>query len=228
MAIRTRIAPMYAGQKIFAAILFAVFGVWGAYDYWVKIPRREAAANEFEAITARLKELEGRTLTQEQQQEVIANVARMQQLSPRGEAPARPGKWDRTTQWFFIACLPFAPVFFMAYAKAKRQRYVLDDEGTLHFAGDKQHGSGAWRAEEIADIDMNRWMAKSIAYAVRADGRRLMLDAYLHKDLHLIIGAIASRMYPDQWDAEAKMVKRGGSPQNDGEIEPDPLPEQPT
>jgi hypothetical protein len=68
-------------------------------------------------------------------------------------------------------------------------------------------GDGAWTREEMADIDMDRWMAKSIAWLVHTDNRRLKLDAYLHKDLHLIIGAIASRLYPDQWDDQAKPIK---------------------
>ena len=77
-----------------------------------------------------------------------------------------------------MSCLPFAPYFLWLFFKAKKQVYRLDDEGTLHFAGDPAMKSGAWRLEQMADIDMNRWMAKSIAYLVHQDGTRLTLDAY--------------------------------------------------
>jgi len=33
------------------------------------------------------------------------------------------------------------------------------------------------------------------------------LDDYKHRNLHLIIGGIASRLYPEAWDAEAKQLK---------------------
>ena len=65
------------------------------------------------------------------------------------------------------------------------------------------------RVPEIFDIDMGRWMAKSVAWVVHADGRRLKLDDYLHRNVHLIVGALASERYPDEWDAEAKRVGAG-------------------
>lgn len=207
MAITTRIATLYGGQKLFAAALCAIFGVWGAYDYFIKIPDQEQKVQEFAAITTRLKELENHTLTSAEETEVLAAVERLKVIAPNNEAPVAPSKFDRATQWVFIACLPFTPWFLWLFMKAKKQKYTLDDEGTLHFAGDPEHQSGAWKQEEIVDIDMNRWMAKSIAYAVHTNGTRLKLDAYLHKDLHLIIGAIANRFYPDQWDVQAKKVK---------------------
>jgi len=93
-----------------------------------------------------------------------------------------------------------------------RQRYRLDDEGALHFTGDKQQGAGVWAANEIADIDMSRWMRKSIAWVVRNDapssaGNRLKLDAYQHRNLEKVVGALASRFHPEQWDDEARPVK---------------------
>jgi hypothetical protein len=115
----------------------------------------------------------------------------------------RPSQFDRATQWAFILCLPMAPYFFWLCAATRRRMYQLDEDGTLHLPGKL----GAWRAEEIADIDMSRWMAKSTAQIVHTDGRRVLLDDYKHKNLHLIIGAIASRLYPDAWTAEARVVK---------------------
>ena len=62
---------------------------------------------------------------------------------------------------------------------------------------------------------MSKWMAKSIAHVVHTDGTRLMLDDYKHRHLHLIIGAIASRLYPQDWDAQAKIVKSSDSGDSD-------------
>jgi hypothetical protein len=114
----------------------------------------------------------------------------------------RPGKYDRLTQWAFIACLPCAPYFFWMYFVARRRRYTLDDDGTLHTP------DGTWQADEIADIDMNRWMAKSIAWVVHRDGARVKLDDYKFKGLDQIVGALASRMYPDDWDKDARPADR--------------------
>lgn len=134
--------------------------------------------------------------------------------------PEPPSAYDRATQWFFIASLPFAPWFFWLFLKARRQNFKLDDDGTLHFASDSEFGTGAWTAAEIADIDMSRWMAKSIAWVVKTDCTRLKLDAYVHKNLHLIIGAIASQKHPEEWDAEAKPVKKDTGDGQTAEGEP--------
>lgn len=117
-----------------------------------------------------------------------------------GEVTA-PGKYDRITQWAFILCLPCVPYFVVAYIVTKRRVYRLDDDGTLHMP------EGTWKAGEIADIDMSRWMAKSVAWVVHRGGARIKLDDYVHKNTHLIVGAIASRMYPDQWEADGRVRK---------------------
>ena len=130
-----------------------------------------------------------------------AYVATQDAIEEIGEVTA-PGKYDRLTQWAFILCLPCAPYFFWFYATARRQVYRLDDDGELHLP------QGTWKADQISDIDMSRWMAKSIAQVVHRDGSRVKLDDYKFRNLHLIIGAIASRLYPDDWDAEARPIDR--------------------
>jgi hypothetical protein len=229
MAITTRIAPMYGGQKIIYGLLFLVLGVWGGYDMWVSIPRRQATFDQWKALKdeyAGLREKKDK-LPQgvDVSPEDLARYAQLEQqlkaLSPDGSELVAPGALDRVVQWVYLSCLPFAPVFLWQYVKAKRQKYRLDDDGTLYFEGDPQLGSGAWPQAEIADIDMSRWMMKSIAYPMHKDGRRLVLDAYLHKNLHLIIGVIASRFYPTQWDTEAKLIKNeAASPPDAAEATP--------
>lgn len=130
-----------------------------------------------------------------------------------------PHKFDRVTQWAFISCLPFGPWFLWSFFATKRRVYGLDDEGTLTTP------EGVWKREEIAGIDMDRWMAKSIAWVVHRDGARVKLDDYKHRDLHKIVGAIAHRLHPDEWDAEARPAdaeKDAGeaAPENPAEAPP--------
>ncbi len=109
-----------------------------------------------------------------------------------------PGKFDRATQWMFILCLPFAPYYTWSLLAARRRVYRLDADGTLHAP------EGIWTKEEIADIDMGRWMSKSIAHVVHSDGRRIKLDDYVYRNVHLIVGAIASKRYPQEWATNAR------------------------
>jgi hypothetical protein len=119
-----------------------------------------------------------------------------------------PSRFDHAMQWAFILCLPCAPYFIWVYVRTRRRKYTLEDDGSFRFPG------GQWAREEIADIEMSRWMAKSVAYVVSRGDERVKLDDYIHKNTHLIVGALASDMYPDQWDAEAKPRK----PTNDEEL----------
>ena len=59
---------------------------------------------------------------------------------------------------------------------------------------------------------MTRWMSKSIAHVVHTNGTRAKLDDYQHKDLHLIVGAIASRIQPKEWTPDARPVKAETEP----------------
>ncbi len=147
-------------------------------------------------MTERLLPLSAETYPQAH----AAYQATLEQITNIGEV-ITPGKYDRVTQWAFILCLPCAPYFFWAFAAARRQVYVMDDDGTLHMP------EGTWAPGEIEDIDMSRWMAKSIAWVVRTDGTRVKLDDYKYRNLHRIIGTIAHRLHPNDWDEEAKPVK---------------------
>jgi hypothetical protein len=129
-----------------------------------------------------------------------------QAIDAIGEITA-PSQLDRATQWAFILCLPCAPWMLWMLLVARRQVYRLEDDGSLVAPG------GTWKEQDIADIDMSRWMAKSIAWVVHRDGARIKLDDYRFRDLHLVVGAIAARLHPDLWSAEAKPLgKEAGSP----------------
>jgi len=216
MPIVTTVAPSYAWRMIFIGVLCAVFGVWGAYDLWVKIPRQEEIFAKYELRAAEIKQLEekqtaarkvGRELSREELLNLDEAKSQLTALMPGGAPPVRPSKFNKATQWVYILCLPTAPYFFLLVRRVKRQMYSLDEEGNLGFVNDDARGSGTWPQAEIADIDMSIWMRKSIAHVVHVDGTRLKLDAYLHKNLDKIIGLIANRLHPDQWDPEGKPIK---------------------
>jgi len=121
-----------------------------------------------------------------------------------------PSKFDRPMQWVFILCLPFGFYYLWKYVQMKKRSriYCLDNEGTLSTP------EGIWQSSEIADIDMSRWIAKSgnsrstwTAKVIVGDNQPILLDDYIYNDMHLIIGALAHRFYPDQWTPLAKRVR---------------------
>ena len=122
----------------------------------------------------------------------------------------RPSKFDRPMQWLFILCLPFGIYYFWAYSRMskKANTYCLDDDGTLTTP------EGTWVSEEIKDIDMGRWISKTgkarttwTARVIVEDHAPILLDDYIYKDMHLIIGNLAHQFYPENWTPLAKRVK---------------------
>ena len=124
-----------------------------------------------------------------------------------GEAQP-PSAYDRPVQWMFIASLIFVPFYLWGVMKYGPRTYRLDEEGAVHTP------EGVFQRDQIEDIDMSRWMAKSTAQLVLVDGRRIKLDAYIFKNLHLIIGSLAHQMHPTAWTEEAKQVKDEKSPES--------------
>jgi len=287
MAIQTKLQTRFTVQKLFAVVICLLLGLWGVYDYVVKIPAQtrahergqvfplvktaleapfdsdtrtqsivaaQTAVRDAQAKLLNVK-LDG-NLTREELVEAVEGVTESTEqqwlailalfktaldetalrtptqppsdridlaykLAETGNNAvanvAPPGRFDRTTQWMFILCLPFAPYFLWGLVRARRHAYRLDDDGTLHTPDQ------TWTAEEIADVDMSRWMAKSVAWVVHTDGRRIKLDDYVYRNVHLIAGALASARYPEQWDAEARKVRGDDEDELEtGEIAPEP------
>ena len=138
----------------------------------------------------------------------VAGVVANQSMNLYGDAQA-PSAYDRPVQWLFILSLLFVPFYGWSLMKHGPCVYRLDPDGTLHLP------VGTWSKDQISDIDMNRWMAKSTAFVEHIDGTRIKLDAYIYKDLHLIIGSIAHRLHPDQWEEDGRKVKSDASEQDD-------------
>lgn len=132
-----------------------------------------------------------------------------------------PSKYDRPMQWMFILCLPFGFYYLWAYLKMskKADTYCLEDDGQLTTP------EGTWNSDEINDIDMSTWISKTgrvrltwTANVIVGDGKRILLDDYVYQDMHLIIGDIAHRFYPEEWTPLAKRV-RADEPKEEFEVD---------
>lgn len=129
-----------------------------------------------------------------------------------------PSKYDRPMQWMFILCLPFGLYYILVYMKmSKRARsYHLTEDGNLTTP------EGTWSSDEIEDIDMSRWIAKTgsarstwTAKVVLKDGKKIVLDDYIYNGMHSIIGKLAHGFYPNEWTTLAKRVKTPTSEQQE-------------
>ena len=210
MAIQTTIARHYFWKQTAMGVLCVVFAVWGAYDLWVRYPAKEERYNRYmeiqeakTAIEQKQQELEatGQSLTEAERGRYKTLLEDERKLASDG-VPLPLSSWDKPTQWLFISCILVAPFCFWAVFQTRGRVYCLDDDGTLHMP------EGAWKQEEIAEIDMTRWMSKSMAEIVHIGGQRVLLDDYKHKNLHLIVGAIASRLDPEEWTEDARPRKK--------------------
>ena len=58
MQIQGTLKRSFVGWNSGYLLMMLVFGVWGAYDYWVKIPNQEIAAIEYVALAEELRLLQ--------------------------------------------------------------------------------------------------------------------------------------------------------------------------
>jgi len=206
MAIQTTVAPRQTWKLLIVAALCVVFAIWGAYDYWVRIPQRERAAVRFVELQEQFNEFERRNSTLPLAQADLDRWAAVRDEIDafQGKVPEPPPKWDRPVQlWLYvIGCGVLGlPWCLWSLHSLSRRNVRLEEDGTL------VHQGGRWSAEEIVGIDMNNWMEKSTALLQHRDGRTLLLDDYKHRNMHLIVGAFASRFHPELWTPEARQVK---------------------
>jgi hypothetical protein len=206
MAIQTTVAPRQTWKLLIVAALCLVFAIWGAYDYWVRIPQRERDAARFVELQTQFNDFERRNAAMPLAQAELDRWAAVRdELDAfQGRVPEPPPKWDRPVQlWLYmIGCGVIGlPWCLWSLYSLSRRNVRLEEDGTLI------HPQGSWRAEDVVGIDMNNWMEKSTAILRHRDGPTLLLDDYKHRNMHLVVGAFASRFEPDLWTAEARQVK---------------------
>jgi hypothetical protein len=212
MAIETTLQARQKWWNILYAVICAVLGAWGAYDYWVTIPRKEAevAAYEVAATAAEEMEAKARAATaapggaQPLSVEDVKAYEAAKAVVDKGK-PVAPAAYDRPVQlWLYIiGCgVLGVPWFLWEWLSAASKKYRLNADGSFEFNG------RTIPMEDIADIDMAKWMSKSVATVVAKDGTRITLDDYKFKNSNLIIGGIAARLYPNDWDTDGRDLNK--------------------
>ena len=213
MAFESRIRPRQIWFTVGYAALCAALGVWGAYDYWVSIPRLEAEFAEYQSAAARVKHYADRSVPgaprltaqeesdYQQAREVVNRYA--------SGAPTPVAFYDRPLQlWvYMIGCgIVGTGWCVLSLARTASRTFRLDDDGVLHA------GARMISRDDVTGIDMGRWMAKSIATVKVRNGAPVVLDDYKYSGLHLIVGTYAHRFDPQVWNADATLVKKGAKP----------------
>lgn len=207
MAIRTSIQPFLFYRDIVIALVCALFGAWGWYDYSVSIPKREAAFAEYSSLIAKRDSFEKQAvngaLSTSDAAELTAIKSKLAQEYL--EAPSQPPAYDRAVQlWVYVVGCGVlgTPWSIWSLISLRKRRFEITKDGTLITP------EGSCPVLAVPAIDMSRWMSKSIAVITLADGTTSLLDDYKYKNVHLIVGQIAHRLSPNEWTAEAKLVKR--------------------
>ncbi|MSR45327.1 MAG: hypothetical protein EXS15_08275 [Phycisphaerales bacterium] len=188
------------------AVISLILGVWGAYDYWVRIPEHDASYDVYAEIKEVFDLLEKRAQSARLTDAEIAQyeLAKSKMASFIGGAPEPIPFYDPPLQlWVYVVgcgAIGF-PWCCWTIVQLRRKEFSLDDAGNLTANG------VALASANMATIDMSKWMSKSIATVVGINGERIKLDDYMLQDLHLIVGALAHRFEPALWTLEATKVK---------------------
>jgi hypothetical protein len=205
MPMETTLQPRQKWWNLVYAIVCAVLGLWGAYDYVVRIPASQARYDAYVAMQKERDELGALAARSPEQTKRYQDLsANLDAVASHGE-PQKPSWYDMDVQlWLYIVGtgLLGTPWFLWQWLGSARKHYRLDDDGTLHCP------EGTFTDAQIADIDMSKWMRKSIATVVTTDGRRIALDDYKFKGMDRIVGAIASGRYPEKWTEDARDVEK--------------------
>ncbi len=198
------------------AALSLILGVWGAYDYLVRIPDSEARyvvfAEQRETFDRLQKRAETATLTSAEVAEYDAAKAVIEGFK-EGGAPEPVPVYDRPLQlWVYVVGCGVigTPWCLWSLVLLRRQRLELDAEGTLI------SNTGRLPEAQVKSIDMNRWMSKSIAVVNGSSGEVIKIDDYMLEGAHLIVGRIANRLEPLVWNTDATRVK---SPEENSEVD---------
>lgn len=188
------------------ALLSLGLGIWGAYDYLVRIPVHEqnyaAFTKSKETFDQLQKKTEAAPLTANEVAEYEA--AKLVIESFKDGIPEPVPVYDRPLQlWVYIVGCGIlgTPWCLWSIVKLRRQRIELDGNGTL-IANNVR-----LTADQIESIDMSRWMSKSIATIHGNDGKLVKIDDYMMENAHLIVGSIANRFDPAAWNTDGTKWK---------------------
>lgn len=204
MAIETTIRKSLTIKNVVISLVCLGFGLWGWYDYSVAIPQERADYQAFTEAEKAKSDLEAAArvspLSDADKQRFRDAEAVLGRFT---EKPAEPAAYDDEIQlWVYIVGCGVlgTPLGFWSQWRLTRKRFRLDDDGTLHTK------TATYPPDQLADIDMAKWMEKSIATVVTTGGERIELDDYHYKGVEDIVAVLAARFHPGQWTSDARPI----------------------
>lgn len=204
MAIETKIRTSLTLKNIALTVICLGFGIWGWYDYAIKIPQERADFAAFKEAEKVKSELEGEARIAPLNEEQRASYREAEAVLARfTEKPIEPSTYDDDIQlWVYIVGCGIlgTPVGIWSQWRLSRKRFKLGDDGSLATC------DATFAADQLADIDMERWMEKSIATVVTTDGARIELDDYHYQGVEDIVAALAARFHPGKWTSDARPI----------------------
>lgn len=217
---------MRAGQKyklIVLLLLCLVSAVYGGWQYWIRLPEREAifaqyteavdVHNDLVAKAEKQKEVGGK-LTPE---EVSAyEEAEATLTTYADDKPQKPSKYDGLISLlvWFIGGLSGVPFLIWPLWKHRNGGWILAEDGTL-----TSPKGETYQDASIKDIDMTTWRGlinpqasnKSTWHAklILENNRKVVLDDYPWDGVSRIIARYAHRFHPDTWDENGEPIQEG-------------------
>lgn len=204
MPIETKIRTSLTLKNIALTAVCLGFGIWGWYDYSVKIPQERADFAEFTAAEKTKSDLEAEARVSSLSDEQKLRFREAESVLARfTEKPVEPSSYDDEIQlWVYIVGCGVlgTPVGIWSQWRLSRKRFKLGDDGSLTTV------EGSYSADQLAGIDMDRWMEKSIATVITTEDKRIDLDDYHYKGVEDIVAILAARFHPGKWTSDARPI----------------------
>jgi len=197
MVIETRIARRYWVRKALLAFMFFAFGCLALYDGFVKYPKEVVLYNENLEYEQLKQQRASSSLTQ-------AEATRFAELDTKfsdptmGKIPKRSQKDIVLQHGLAVLCFPAALALVITWLISARRKFIIQEDGTLIAP------EGTFPPSAMTDIDMTRWMDKSIARleingGPDKGGAAVKLDAWIYDGMDETIENLARRFHPEQY-----------------------------
>ncbi|MCH2144569.1 MAG: hypothetical protein MK082_05415 [Phycisphaerales bacterium] len=221
--IRTYLRKGQRTKYLVLTVLCAVSAVYGAWQYWFRIPERDRTYVEYMTAVEQVAALEETSRKKQEigiklsEEEVAAYNAAEQILSQYADdKPQRPSKYDGLISLvvWFIGGASGIPFLVWPIWKYRNGGWILDQDGSIRTPkGDTIPG------DQITGIDMSTWRGlinpqasnKSTwqAKLELKDKRTLVLDDYPWDGMSRIIGHFAHHFHPSTWDENGEPIEEG-------------------
>lgn len=197
MLIETKVAKRYWVRKALLTLMFFGFGCLALYDGIVKYPKEIDAWSEYSRYNSLKERKNTSALSRAEAQEFALLDTKFSDPSVR--QPRERHERDIRIQYTLAAiCFPASAVFVLTWLLSARRKYIIREDGTLVAP------EGVFPADSLTDVDMTKWMDKSIAVVeIRGGpakgGTAVKLDAWIYDGLDEVIEKLARRFHPDEF-----------------------------